>query len=789
MKKTTHITTLDKLEVGKDAVIQSIDCQDKALRKHILDMGLTPKVEVTLVKTAPMGDPMEIQLRGYELTLRKSDAANITVTDIHDSNNCPRKNKSFDNIAHSKLGEEAYHTRKLRGSIKKTNLRLALAGNQNCGKTTLFNKLTGAHQHVGNFPGVTVDRTEGPLKNNKDIIITDLPGICSLPPYGKEEIVTRNFILNEKPDGIINIIDATNIERNMLLTMQLIELDVPMVIALNMMDEVEKSGGTIDINGLEAALGIPVIPISASKDQGLGELVEHVVNVAKYNEHPGRLDFCNPDFENERSVHKCIHSIIHLIEDDAQTANIPVRFAASKLTEDDSLIKEALNLNKDKYETIEQIISDMEKDRRIDRQAALADTRFSFIERLCAQYVHKTEESPDRKFSENLDKILTGKYTAFPAFLGIMALIFYLAFGPFGTYLSDLMEKCIGYISGIADTALTNYGLNPIVHSLVIDGIFTGVGSVLSFLPVIVILFFFLSILEDTGYMARVAFVMDKLLRKIGLSGRSFVPMLIGFGCSVPAIMATRTLPSERDRKMTIFLTPFMSCSAKLPIYALFTAAFFTENQIEVVLGLYLVGIIVGIVFAYTLKLFVFKGEPVPFVMELPNYRFPSVVNVYRLIMVKAKDFATKAFTIIFWATIAVWFLQNFDTRLNLVQDAADSLLAILGNLLVPVFKPLGISDWRITTAFITGFMAKESVVSTLTVLIGGNADKLPMMFSKATAFVFLIFSLLYTPCVATIAMVKKELGTKYAGLVILTQCFIAWLVAYLVYQVLKYFS
>lgn len=789
MKKTTRITTLDKLEAGKDAIIQSIDCQDKALRKHILDMGLTPKVEVTLVKTAPMGDPLEIQLRGYELTLRKSDAENITVTDIHDSNNCPRKNQSFENIEHSKLGEEEYHTRKLGVPVKKTTLRLALAGNQNCGKTTLFNKLTGSHQHVGNFPGVTVDRTEGVLKNNKDVIITDLPGIYSLSPYSSEEIVTRNFILNEKPDGIINIIDATNIERNMLLTMQLIELDVPMVIALNMMDEVEKSGGTIDINGLEAALGIPVIPISASKDQGLGELVEHAVNVAKYNEHPGRLDFCNPDFDNERSVHKCIHSIIHLIEDDAKACNIPVRFAASKLTEDDHLINDALNLNKEKIETIDQIISEMEKDRGMDRQASLADARFSFIERLCAQYVHKAEESPDRKFSENLDKILTGKYTAFPAFLGIMALIFYFTFGPVGTCLSDLMEKCIGYLSGIADTALTNYGLNPVVHSLIIDGIFAGVGSVLSFLPVIVILFFFLSILEDTGYMARVAFVMDKLLRKIGLSGRSFVPMLIGFGCSVPAIMATRTLPSERDRKMTIFLTPFMSCSAKLPIYALFTAAFFAQNQVEVVLGLYLVGIVVGIIFAFILKLFVFKGEPVPFVMELPNYRFPSAVNVYRLIMVKAKDFATKAFTIIFWATIAVWFLQNFDTRLNLVQNTADSLLAIFGNFLVPLFKPLGISDWRITTAFITGFMAKESVVSTLTVLIGGDTDKLPMLFSKVTAFVFLIFSLLYTPCIATIAMVKRELGTKYAALVILTQCSIAWFVAFIVYQVLKCFS
>ncbi len=785
MDSTVNVITLDKLETGKDAIVQSINCEDIALRKHIIDMGLTPGVEVTLIKTAPMGDPLEIRLRGYELTLRKADASKIVVTDIHDTNTCPRINSRFQNIEHSKLGEtRTYPTRKLSNAIFKTKLRFALAGNQNCGKTTLFNKLTGSHQHVGNFPGVTVDRTEGFVNGNKNYIITDLPGIYSLSPYSSEEIITRNFILNEKPDGIINIIDATNIERNLLLTMQLIELDVPMVIALNMMDEVEASGGAIDINGLEAALGVPVVPISASKGQGIEELVEHAINVAKYNEHPGRLDFCDANVENEKSVHKCIHSLIHLIEDEAKFNNIPVRFAATKLAEDDSLIKQTFNFDNNKLATIEKIVCEMEKERGLDRQAAIADSRFSFIERLCANFVQKEEESPSRRITNKIDKILTGKYTAFVAFLLIMSLIFYFTFGPVGTFLSDLMEYVIDYGTDFVNYMLTAYGLNPVVKSLIIDGIFAGVGSVLSFLPVIVVLFFFLSILEDTGYMARVAFVMDKLLRKIGLSGRSFVPMLIGFGCSVPAIMATRTLPSERDRKMTIFLTPFMSCSAKLPIYALFTAAFFKENQVQVILGLYLLGIFVGIIFAFILKLFVFKGEPVPFVMELPNYRFPSPINVYRLIMVKAKDFATKAFTIIFWATIAVWFLQNFDAKLNMVQNSAGSLLAVLGNFLVPVFEPLGISDWRVTTAFITGFMAKESVVSTLSVLLGGDVEKLPLLFTNLTAFVFLVFSLLYTPCVATIAMVKRELGLRYAFLVILLQCSIAWLVALVIYHI-----
>ena len=784
MTKVTENITLDKIEVGKDAIIDSINCDDRALRHHILDMGLTPGVEVTLIKTAPMGDPLEIRLRGYELTLRKDDASKITVTDVHDAHNCPRKNTVFSDTEHSKIGEEHhYRTRKANKAQPKTKLLFALAGNQNSGKTTLFNKLTGSHQHVGNFPGVTVDRTDGMLKGVKDVTITDLPGIYSLSPYSSEEIVTRNFILNEKPDSIINIIDATNIERNMFLTMQLIELDVPMVIALNMMDEVNESGGSIDVNGLEAELGVPVIPVSASKNQGIQELVEHALNVAKFEEHPGRLDFCESDDGKEGAVHRCIHSIIHLIEDHAKAARIPVRFAATKLTEGDKLIQQALGLDEQEKNNCEQIIKTMEEERGLDREAALADMRFSFIEKLSQRFVQKPTESAGYKLSKNIDRILTGKYTAIPAFILIMAFIFYITFGHAGIFLSDVMEYGIGWFTGVTDSALSAYGLNKVVHSLIIDGIFAGVGSVLSFLPVIVVLFFFLSILEDTGYMARVAFVMDKLLRKIGLSGRSFVPMLIGFGCSVPAIMATRTLPSERDRKMTIFLTPFMSCSAKLPIYALFTAAFFAKHQVVVILSLYLIGIIVGIIFAYFMKFFVFKGEPVPFVMELPNYRMPSPLNVYRLIYAKSKDFITKAFTIIFWATILVWFLQTFDSRLNLVTDASQSLLAILGNFIVPVFKPLGITDWRVSTAFITGFMAKESVVSTLSVLLGGSTDKLPMLFTNLTAFVFLVFSLLYTPCVATIATVKRELGRFYALLVILVQCSIAWIAAFLVYN------
>lgn len=769
------MTTLDKLPIGKEGYIISINCEDKALRNHILNMGLTPGVEVKMIKTAPMGDPIEIRIRGYELTIRKDDAAKIKLEDIHEAHLCPRKEKLLNTIIHPQTGEnQKYDNKKLK---KKEKIRFALAGNQNSGKTTLFNKLTGSNQHVGNFPGVTVDRIDGIIKGHDNASVTDLPGIYSLSPYSNEEKVTRNFILQEKPDGIINIIDATNIERNLFLTLQLIELDIPMVIALNMMDEVSENGGSIDINGLEAELGIPVIPISAAKNQGIEELIEHALNVAQYEEHPARTDFCE-----DGPVHRCIHSIEHLIEDHAKYAGIPVRFAATKLTEKDSSILELLNLDENEVETCNHIIKQMEDEAKTDSEAVLADMRFYFIERLCSNFISKPSIISGQKLSTNADKILTGKLTAIPTFLIIMALIFFITFGPFGSFLTEVMESIIGFITDATDSALTTYGLNPVIHSLIINGIFQGVGSVLSFLPIIVTLFFFLSILEDSGYMARVAFFMDKLLRKIGLSGRSFVPMLIGFGCSVPAIMATRTLPSERDRKMTIFLTPFMSCSAKLPIYALFTAAFFEKNQALVILGLYLLGMFVGIIIAFIMKFFVFKGETVPFVMELPNYRMPEITNVYRLIYAKSKDFITKAFTIIFWATIAIWFLQSFDSRLNLVSDTSQSLLAGLGNLLVPIFSPLGMSDWRISTAFLTGFMAKESVVSTLSVLVGNIKDS--GLFTPLTAFVFLVFCLLYTPCVAAIATVKRELGKRYATLIIFLQCTIAWVVAFLIYKI-----
>lgn len=776
------LSTLDCIEIGQDAFIVSVDNEDKALRAHILNMGLTPGIEVTLIKTAPMGDPMEFRVRGYELTLRREDAAKITVKDIHEAHNCPNKKKSFKETEHARIGEKRIYPKNK--PPLKTKIKFALAGNQNSGKTTLFNKLTGSNQKIGNFPGVTIDRTDGILISDKDVMITDLPGIYSLSPYSREEIVTRDFILNEKPDGIINIIDATNIERNLLLTMQLIELNTPMVIALNMIDEIRENSGSININGIEEALGIPVIPISAAKNEGIDELIEHAINVARYEDCPKRLDFCEDAVGKTGAIHRCIHSIIHQIEDHAGRAGIPERFAATKLVEDDSLIKSALNLDTNELESIEKQIRQMETERGMDRISALADMRFTFIEKLCSEFVSKPTDSKEYEFSRNLDKILTGKYTALPVFICIMALILYLTFGPFGSFLSDLMEQFIDYFTGITDSGLSSYGLNPVVHSLIIDGIYAGVGSVLSFLPIIVVLFFFLSILEDTGYMARVAFVMDKALRKIGLSGRSFVPMLIGFGCSVPAIMSSRTLPSERDRKMTILLTPFMSCSAKLPIYAFFTAAFFAENEVLVVISLYLTGIIVGIIFAYIMKLFVFKGNPVPFVMELPNYRFPSAINVYRLIYMKSKDFITKAFTIIFWATIVIWFLQTFDYQLNLVSNSSESLLADLGSYLIPVFKPLGITDWRISTAFLSGFMAKESVVSTLTVLIGGDVSNLPMYFTRLTAFVFLVFSLLYTPCVAAIATVKRELGKSYAAGIVLLQCLIAWLTAFIVYHI-----
>ena len=776
--------TLDKLEVGKDAVIESVGGKG-ALRRHFLDMGLTPGTEVTMMKKAPMGDPIELRLRSYELTLRLADAAQIEISGIHDTDTVRSRQAHLKDIPHPQVGEMGiYHVRKKGNELREGEaLTFGLIGNQNCGKTTLFNQLTGANQHVGNFPGVTVDRKDGQIKNHPEATVTDLPGIYSLSPYTNEEIVTRDFLIQNKPRGIINIVDATNIERNLYLTMQLIEMDIPMVLALNMMDEVRENGGTIQVNRLEEALGIPVIPISAAKNEGIGELIEHAIHVARYDECPGRLDFCDANGENgQAAIHRCIHAVVHLIEDHAKKAEIPARFAATKLVEGDKLILQQLGLDRNEEETLEHMIHEMEEECAKDREAALADMRFKFIEKVCTQTVVKPTESKAHARSVKADKILTGKYTALPAFAAIMGLIFWLTFGVIGAGLSDWLSVGIDIVTDFADRALTAYGLNPVVHSLIIDGIFAGVGSVLSFLPIIVVLFFFLSILEDSGYMARIAFVMDKLLRKIGLSGRSFVPMIIGFGCSVPAIMATRTLSSERDRKMTILLTPFMSCSAKLPIYALFTYAFFPKYRALVMVGLYFTGIIVGVLFSLLLKNTAFQGEPVPFVMELPNYRLPSLKSVGMLIWDKAKDFITKAFTIIFMASIVIWFLQTFDVRLNVVVDSKDSLLALIGGFAAPVFAPLGFGDWRISTALITGFTAKESVVSTLTVLFGGDMSALNTLFTPFSALVFLVFTLLYTPCVAAIASVKREMGTaRSAFLVVIMQCVIAWIVAFTV--------
>lgn len=774
--------TLANLEIGKDAIIESVACSSESLRRHILDMGLTPGTEITVIKMAPMGDPIQIRVRGYELTLRKEDATCIALKDIHTAHENIKKYKDrIKVVAHPQKGEIGKYPLKKSGRIVPDNevLQFALVGNQNCGKTTLFNQLTGSNQHVGNFPGVTVDRKDGMIRKNKNTNVTDLPGIYSLSPYTSEEIVTRDFILNEKPHGLINIVDATNIERNLYLTMQLIELNIPMVLALNMMDEVKENGGTIMINELEGLLGIPVVPISAAKNEGIDELIQHAIHVAKYREHPGRMDFCNE--ERSGAIHRCIHGIVHLVEDHTKRVGIPPRFVATKLVEGDELILEKLQLDENEKRMVNHIIYQMEQESGTDRLAALADMRFNFIEGVCERTVVKPHESKEHKRSVAIDKILTGKYTALPTFVGIMGLIFWLTFGVLGAALSNLMEMGIGWITDVCNHALILYEINPVMQSLIIDGIFAGVGSVLSFLPIIVVLFFFLSILEDSGYMARVAFVMDKLLRKIGLSGRSFVPMIIGFGCSVPAIMATRTLPSDRDRKMTILLTPFMSCSAKLPIYALFTAAFFPKYQALVMIGLYLTGIVVAIFVALILKETAFKGEPVPFVMELPNYRMPSVKSVMQLIGDKAKDFISKAFTVIFIASIIIWFLQSFDTRLNVVTDSANSMLALSGGLIAPIFAPLGFNDWRISTALITGFTAKESVVSTLTVLLGGGTEGLNTLFTSSTALVFLIFSLLYTPCVAAIAAVKRELGRGGAIIVVILQCVIAWFVAFIV--------
>ena len=759
--------TLGDLHIGQDAIIRVVGGEGE-LRHHLLDMGLTPGTEVTLRKTAPMGDPIEVELRGYELTLRLADAQKIEIDSVHATDRAAPSEERHKVVAHPGVGEldkaASYHERKAGAPIAAgAPLTFALAGNQNCGKTTLFNQLTGSNQHVGNFPGVTVDRKDGVIRNHKEATVTDLPGIYSLSPYSNEEIVTRDFILSEHPSGIINIVDASNIERNLYLTMQLMELDTPMVLALNMMDEVRANGGTIMVNQLEEMLGIPVVPISAAKNEGIDELIEHAIHVARYRELPGRIDFCtagSDPADPRGAVHRCIHSVAHLIEDHAAAAGLPLRFAATKLVEGDTLIEKALQLNPNETDILGHAIAEMETVTGLDREAALADMRFTFIEKLCSATVVKPGESLEHKRSVAIDKILTGKYTALPCFAGIMALVFWLTFGVVGSTLSDWMTLGIDWFTGVVDRALTAYQINPVVHSLVIDGIFAGVGSVLSFLPTIVILFFFLSILEDTGYMARVAFVMDKLLRRIGLSGRSFVPMLVGFGCSVPAIMATRTLSSERDRRMTILLTPFMSCSAKLPIYALFTAAFFPRVwRAPVMIFLYLFGILCGILYSLILKQTCFRGEPVPFVMELPNYRLPSPKSVGQLIWEKARDFIQRAFTIIFVATVVIWFLQTFDTRLNVAATPDSSLLALVGSLITPIFKPLGFGDWRISTALITGFTAKESVVSTLTVLLGGDTGALNTLFNPFTALVFLIFTLLYTPCVAAIAAVKRELG------------------------------
>ena len=780
--------TLDQLAPGKDAIIHTVNCEEVSLRKHILDMGLTPGTEVTMIKAAPLGDPLEIRTRGYELTLRKADAAKIELKDVHEAHAFRHKDGPRVRIPHPGVAEND-----LKVNVKPREvipagepIRFALAGNQNCGKTTLFNQLTGSNQHVGNFPGVTVDRKDGTIRGHAEATVTDLPGIYSLSPYTSEEIVTREFLLRSKPNCIINILDASNIERNLYLTCQLIELNMPMVLALNMMDEVRQNGGTINVNALEQALGIPVVPISASKNEGIDELIEHALYAARYDVRPRRMDFCDDAGDDNGAVHRCIHAVMHLIDDHARRRKLPTRFAATKLIEGDQPILDQLELDGNEVEMLEHIVTQMEEEGGQDRMAALADMRFRFITSLCEQTVVHPSESKEHLRSKKIDRVLTGKYTALPAFVAIMALVFYLTFGLIGSWLSDLMSLGIDAFTGLVDSALTSYGINPVVHSLVIDGVFAGVGSVLSFLPIIVVLFFFLSMLEDSGYMARVAFVMDKLLRKIGLSGRSVVPMLIGFGCSVPAIMATRTLPSDRDRKMTILLTPFMSCSAKLPIYALFTAAFFPKNGTLVMLGLYLGGVVVGILYALALKRTAFKGEPVPFVMELPNYRMPTPRNVLQLIGEKAKDFVTKAFTVIFVATVVIWFLQTFDTRLNVVSDSADSLLALIGGLIAPIFKPLGLGDWRVSTALITGFTAKESVVSTFQVLLGGSTAALSTLFTPEAALVFLVFSLLYTPCVAAIASVKRELGRRWSAVVVLSQCGIAWVISLLFNLILQ---
>ena len=773
--------TLKELEVGKSAVIRRVGGEG-ALRQHFLDMGMIPGAEVTVIKLAPMGDPMEVQVHGYELTLRLAEAQQIDIQPIgRRSRSHTFKDRAKDQD-HPGLGENGkFHSKADEHPLPDgTVLTYALVGNQNCGKTTLFNQLTGAKQHVGNFPGVTVDRKSGAIRGYPNTEVTDLPGIYSMSPFSSEEIVSRNFVLQDKPTAIINIVDATNIERNLYLSMQLLEMGIPMVIALNMMDELVGNRGSIDVNTMEAMLGVPVIPISAAKNEGVDELIRHAVHVAKQQEPPLKQDFCDKD-DHGGAVHRCIHAVIHLIEDHAALAGLPVRFAATKAIEGDALILQQLQLDRNEQEMLEHIVRQMETERGLDRSAAIADMRFDFIERLCAQTVIRPQESKERIRSEKIDRILTGRYTAIPCFIGIMVLVFYLTFNVIGGGLQKLLELGIDRLSALTDTALTQLHVNPVIHSLVIDGIFTGVGSVLSFLPIIVTLFFFLSLMEDSGYIARVAFVMDKLLRRIGLSGKSIVPMLIGFGCTVPAVMATRTLTSERDRKMTILLTPFMSCTAKLPIYSFFVSVFFPGKGGLIMSGLYLLGILVGIGAAFLYKDTLFRGEPIPFVMELPNYRLPSVKNVGQLLWEKAKDFLQLAFSVILIATVVVWFLQSFDLQLNMVSDSADSILARISGILVPLFAPLGLGDWRICTALISGFMAKESVVSTLEVLFGGTIGSI---LSPLSAGSLLVFSLLYTPCVAAVASVRRELGGKWAAGLALWQCLIAWVVAFVIHGI-----
>ena len=773
--------TLKELEIGKSAVISAVGGEG-ALRQHFLDMGVIPGAEVTLVKLAPMGDPMELQIHGYGLTIRVADAEKIDIEPLAVRSNTVGAQRVKRKMEHPGLGEEGKYHRPEDGTPlpEGTRLTFALVGNQNCGKTTLFNQLTGSNQHVGNFPGVTVDRKDGVIRGYPNTTVTDLPGIYSMSPYTCEEIVSRNFVLESKPTAIINIVDATNIERNLYLTMQLLEMGFPMVLALNMMDEIRENGGYIDVNNLENLLGVPVVPISAAKNQGIDELVNHVIHVAAYQEKPRRQDFCD-ETDHRGAVHRCLHAIIHLIEDHAENAGLPVRFAASKLVEGDALVMEALKLDQNEKEMLEHIVSQMECERGLDRNAAIADMRFSFIQKICGETVSKPRESREYKRSQAIDRILTGKFTAIPAFLLIMVAIFYLTFNVIGAWLQGLMELAVEALTGVVAGAMEAAGVNGLLQSLIVDGIFAGVGSVLSFLPVIVTLFFFLSMLEDSGYIARVAFVMDKLLRKIGLSGRSIVPMLIGFGCTVPAVMATRTLPSERDRKMTILLTPFMSCTAKLPIYAFFVGAFFPENGGLIMSGLYVLGILVGILAAFLYKGVLFRGEAVPFVMELPNYRLPAAKNVLQLLWEKAKDFLQRAFSVILLATIVIWFLQSFDFQMNMVASSEDSILAAVSGLIAPLLAPIGLGDWKICTALISGFMAKESVVSTLEVLFGGSVTT---AMTPLGAAALLVFSLLYTPCVAAVAAVRRELGVKWAAGVVVWQCVLAWGAAFVVYLI-----